>query len=53
MKRIMSLLLGMSLVLGVASLSFAQAPTDKPTTKKTTKAKKPKSTDKGTTKSTS
>jgi uncharacterized protein YxeA len=40
MKKIMSLMLGMSLVLGAASFAFAQDKTD--TTKKTTKKKKKK-----------
>ena len=45
MKKIMSLMLGLSLVLGTASL-FAQATdTTKTTTTKTKKAKKAKKTD--------
>jgi len=40
MKKIMSLMLGMSLVLGAASFAFAQDKTD--TTKKTTKKKNKK-----------
>jgi hypothetical protein len=46
MKKIMSLMLGMSLVLGAATVAFGQ---DKDTTKSTKKAKKAKkSTDKKT-----
>lgn len=42
MKKIMSLMLGMSLVLGAASVAFAQdkAATDKKTTKKKASKKK-------------
>jgi hypothetical protein len=49
MKKIMSLMLGMSLVLGAASLAFAQDTSS--TTKKTTKKSSTKKT-KGTTKAT-
>jgi len=51
MKRLMSIMLGMSLVLGAATVSFAQPTTDTTKTKKTTK-KKTKTTT-STTKSTS
>jgi hypothetical protein len=52
MKKIMSLMLGMSLVLGAASLAFAQG-TDTTSTKKTTKkSSTKKSSTKGTTKAT-
>jgi hypothetical protein len=45
MKKIMSLMLGMSLVLGAASVAFAQDKTDtSKTTGKKSKAKKAKST---------
>lgn len=48
MKKIMSIMLGMSLVIGAASLSFGQATTGtttkKSTKKTTTKSSKPKST---------
>ena len=44
MKKIMSLMLGMSLVLGAASMAFGQDKMD--TSKSTKKSKKKKSTDK-------
>jgi len=43
MKKIMSIMLGLSLVLGAASVAFGQDKTD--TTKKTTKKKKKKGGD--------
>jgi len=45
MKKIMTTMLGLSLVLGAASFAFAQEKTtDTSKMKKTTKTKKPKST---------
>jgi|HubBroStandDraft_1064217.scaffolds.fasta_scaffold2251173_1 hypothetical protein len=48
MKKIMSLMLGMSLVLGAATVAFGQ---DKDTSKSTKKSKKKAKTSKDTTKS--
>jgi len=45
MKKIMSVLIGLSLVLGAASISFAQGDTTKTTKAKKTKAKKGGTTD--------
>ena len=49
MKKIMSLMLGLSLVIGTASM-FAQSTTDTTKTTKAKKAKKSKKTDTSTTK---
>lgn len=46
MKKIMSLLLGMSLVLGTASFAFAQDPNKSDDKSKTKKKKNPKKKDK-------